>query len=113
MPYWTREVYVFTFESERPGSDLHARMFAPALGVGEDPATGAAATALPGYLAKRQTRREGTLRWVAEQGFEMGRPSILEIEADLREGQITAIRVGGRSALVSEGTMEIPETPSS
>jgi trans-2,3-dihydro-3-hydroxyanthranilate isomerase len=107
-PYWSSQVFVFSFEAEQPGSDLHARMFAPQLGVGEDPATGAAATALAGYLGVRDVRHAGTLRWVAEQGFEMGRPSILEIEADKEDGAITAIRVGGASVLVAEGTLEIP-----
>ena len=107
-PYWAPEIYFFSFEAVRPGSDLHARMFAPGLGVGEDPATGAAATALAAYLAARQPQASGTLRWIAEQGFEMGRPSILEIEADQRNGQVTAIRVGGCSVLISQGTMEVP-----
>lgn len=83
-------------------------MFAPAMGVAEDPATGAAATALAGYLGVRDTTAAGTLRWVVEQGFEMGRPSILEVEADKAAGRITAIRVGGASVMVSEGVMEVP-----
>jgi trans-2,3-dihydro-3-hydroxyanthranilate isomerase len=45
---------------------------------------------------------------VIEQGFEMGRPSILHLEADKRDGRITAVRVGGSSVLMSEGEMEIP-----
>lgn len=106
-PYWAQEIYVFTFEHEREGSDLHARMFAPRLGIGEDPATGAAATALAGYLGVRDARDDDTLRWVAEQGFEMGRPSILAIEADKRGGEITAIRVGGAAVLVSSGEMTV------
>ena len=106
--YWATEVYLFSFETEQAGADLHARMFAPAMGIGEDPATGAAATALAGYLAARDRAADGTLRWVAEQGFEMGRPSILEIEADRQDGRITAIRVGGASVMVCEGSMEVP-----
>jgi trans-2,3-dihydro-3-hydroxyanthranilate isomerase len=46
---------------------------------------------------------------VVEQGFEMGRPSILEVEADKRSGQIVAVRVGGSSVLVCEGEMEVPD----
>ncbi len=56
----------------------------------------------------RDPRRDGTLRWMIEQGFEMGRPSLLEAEADKKNGALAAIRVGGASVLVSEGTMEIP-----
>jgi trans-2,3-dihydro-3-hydroxyanthranilate isomerase len=107
---WAPSVYLFTGDPELEGSDLRARMFAPALGVDEDPATGSAATALAGYLGIRHSLREGTLRWVVEQGFEMGRPSLLQVEADKEQGKIREIRVGGASVLVSEGTMEIPDT---
>jgi trans-2,3-dihydro-3-hydroxyanthranilate isomerase len=102
------EVFVFAEEGERPGSDIHARMFAPAIGVPEDPATGSAAVALAGYLAARDARRDGTLRWRIEQGFEMGRPSILEAEADKKDGEVVATRVGGSTVLVTEGTMTLP-----
>lgn len=105
--YWTHELFVFAFDPERPGSDVRARMFAPGLNVLEDPATGSACAALGGYLGARDPRADGTLRWVVEQGFEMGRPSILEIETDKAAGAITGVRVGGSSVVVCEGTMEI------
>lgn len=104
---WASEIFVFARGGERRGSDFHARLFAPGLNVAEDPATGSANAALAGYLAARDGRRSGTLQWVVEQGFEMGRPSILEVEADLAEGSVTAVRVGGATVLVSEGTMAI------
>jgi trans-2,3-dihydro-3-hydroxyanthranilate isomerase len=101
--YWTEKVFVFCDDPERPGSHFRARMFAPTISVPEDPATGSACAAFGGYLGKRDTRVDGTLRWVVEQGFEMGRPSILEVEVDKRAGAITAVRVGGSSVLVSRG----------
>ncbi len=101
--YWTTKVFVFCRDPELPGSHYRARMFAPTIGVPEDPATGSACVAFGGYLAKRDQRNDGTLRWVVEQGFEMGRPSILEVEAEKRGGTITALRVGGNSVLVSKG----------
>jgi trans-2,3-dihydro-3-hydroxyanthranilate isomerase len=104
---WAREVFVFARDGERAGSDLHGRMFAPAFGIAEDPATGSAAAALAGYLAQRSTQRDGTLHWRLEQGFEMGRPSILDIEADVESGAVTAARVGGSSVLVCEGEMAV------
>ncbi|MFL5607119.1 MAG: PhzF family phenazine biosynthesis protein [Gemmatimonadaceae bacterium] len=105
----TKEIFVFAPGGDRPGSDYHARMFAPGLSVPEDPATGSANAALAGYLAARHPagRRDGTLRWMVEQGFEMGRPSMLEVEADVAAGAIKAVRVGGASVLVCDGTMEI------
>ena len=97
-------VMVFAADAERPGSDIRARMYSPSVAVAEDPATGSACACLAGYLAAR-TPRDGTLKWVVEQGFEMGRPSILEIEADKNAGKITAVRVGGRTVLVSKGEL--------
>ena len=105
--YITDKVMLFAMDAEHPGHDVRARMYAPRIGVPEDPATGSAAAALAGYLAVRDSRRDGTLRWVIEQGFEMGRPSILEIEADMNGGQITGVRVGGRTVLVCEGNMTL------
>jgi len=111
VSYWAPHIYLFTYDAERPGSQLRARMFAPALGISEDPATGGAAVALAGYLGVRDSTRQGTLRWVIEQGVEIGRPSILEIEADKANGTVVAVRVGGAAVPMSEGTMEIPALP--
>lgn len=104
---WASEVFVFARGGERAGTDFRARMFAPGLRVAEDPATGSACAAFAGYLAARDARQDGTLRWTIEQGFEMGRPSMLEVEADVRHGTLVAVRVGGASVLISEGTMEV------
>jgi trans-2,3-dihydro-3-hydroxyanthranilate isomerase len=103
----TSEVFLFATEGEQSGSDVHARMFAPGLGITEDPATGSAAAALAGYLGTRDSRPNGTLRWVVEQGFEMGRPSILEVEADKENGRVVRSRVGGSSVIVTAGTMTL------
>jgi len=105
--YITDKVFVFAMDGEGPDSDVRARMFAPGIGVPEDPATGSACVALGGYLADRDPRFDGTLRWIVEQGFEMGRPSILEVEADKKNGAVTAARVGGKTVVVCEGTMTL------
>jgi trans-2,3-dihydro-3-hydroxyanthranilate isomerase len=105
--YITNMVFVFAMEAERPGSQVRARMFAPVIGVPEDPATGSAAVGLGGYLASRDPRRDGLLSWRIEQGFEMGRPSILDVEVDKRGGEITGVRVGGQTVMVSEGKMDL------
>ena len=106
--YWTQEVFLFSYETEGQGAALHARMFAPVLGIGEDPATGSAAAALAGYLARRERLTSGSARWIIEQGFEMGRPSRIELEADAANGKLTAVRVGGQSVVVSEGHLHVP-----
>ena len=104
---WASMIMVFSRDPEREGSDIRARMYAPGISVPEDPATGSACAALGGYLAARDTRQEGTLRWVVEQGFEMGRPSILEVEVDKAAGAISAVRVGGASVMMSEGSIRV------
>ena len=106
--YWAPEVMVVAKDPEIDGSDLRARVFVPGHSIPEDPATGSAAASLAGYLAARETAPNGSFRWVKEQGFEMGRPSMLELEADKRDGTVVAVRVAGDAVLVSEGTMTFP-----
>ncbi len=105
--YWAPDIMVVARDPELEHSDLRARVFVPGLSVPEDPATGSCAAALAGYLAAREAAPTGTFRWVMEQGFEMGRPSILELEADKRDGAIAAVRVAGEAVLVCEGAMEM------
>jgi len=88
------------------GCDIRARVFIPGSTVPEDPATGSANACLAGLLAKR-TPRDGLLTWEVAQGVEMGRPSRLHIEAHKSGGVIDAIRVGGATVLMSEGTMTV------
>ena len=106
---WAPHLYPFVYDAETEGATLRARMFAPAMGIEEDPATGAAASALAGYLAALNKSADKTHSWTIEQGFEMGRPSLLEVEADVEGGEVVAIRVGGATVLVSQGEMAIPE----
>ncbi|MHB1225692.1 MAG: PhzF family phenazine biosynthesis protein [Gemmatimonadaceae bacterium] len=101
------EVMVFAMDAEAPGTDVRARVFVPGLSVPEDPATGSACAALGGYLAARTPRDGGTLRWVVEQGIEMGRPSCLEVEAEKTDGRITAVHVGGAAVLVCHGEISV------
>jgi trans-2,3-dihydro-3-hydroxyanthranilate isomerase len=104
--YWAPQILVFSRDAEREDADVHARVFVPGLSVPEDPATGSAATALGAYLAARDTRADGTLRWVVEQGIEMGRPSLLEIVVEKTGGDIQSVKVGGETVMVSEGQIE-------
>ena len=107
----TQCVMIFTFETEHPESTVHVRMFAPLLGVPEDPATGA----LGAYLVHRASassalRRavkvtEPTTYIVSEQGTEINRPSMLYVEVDSKGEEITAVRVGGQVVLVAEGVV--------
>jgi trans-2,3-dihydro-3-hydroxyanthranilate isomerase len=81
-------------------------MFAPALGVPEDPATGSANGALGAYLVHhRAVPVDATTHIISEQGAEIGRPSKLYIEVDSAGGQIAAVRVGGQVVPVARGVM--------
>lgn len=89
------------------GVDIAARAFLPGAAVPEDPATGSANACLAGYLAAR-TPRDGILRWEVAQGVEMGRASRLSLEVAKQAGVIEAVRVGGATVLITEGTMQVP-----
>jgi len=83
-------------------------MFAPLLGVSEDPATGSAAAAFAGYVGARSSTADGTVSFTVHQGVEMGRPSRLDVEVDLSGGVIESVRVGGASVLITSGTLFVP-----
>lgn len=87
--------------------DIRTRMFAPFDGVPEDPATGSANAALGALLAGYDPATSGSYHWRVAQGFEMGRPSVLEVAAEKRDGEVVEARVGGTSVLVSEGEIEV------
>jgi trans-2,3-dihydro-3-hydroxyanthranilate isomerase len=93
-------VYVFTPKGLLPNGDLHGRMFAPEIGITEDPATGSANGPLACYLFKYGIKK-GPL--ISEQGFEMNRPSILYIEIESEKEMIKKVKVGGQAVLVGQG----------
>jgi trans-2,3-dihydro-3-hydroxyanthranilate isomerase len=88
------------------GSDrLTVRMFAPALGIAEDPATGSAAAALGGYLVAGRSLPDGDYQWAIAQGAAVQRPSELTVRVTLLDGLVDRVRVGGCSVLMSEGVI--------
>jgi trans-2,3-dihydro-3-hydroxyanthranilate isomerase len=106
--FWAPQIYAFSFEAQAHDATVHARAFTHAVGIPEDPATGSAASGLAGYLARRERVGDGTAKWRVEQGIEIGRPSLIDIEADIRDGAVTSVRVGGPSVVVSEGHLMVP-----
>jgi trans-2,3-dihydro-3-hydroxyanthranilate isomerase len=107
--HWAPNVFLFTREVDTPATDLRARMFAPAHGVSEDPATGSAVAALAGVLAPLDPREDARLQLQIDQGVELGRPSRLQLNFVKRAGEVAEVRVSGSAVLVSEGEMEIPD----
>jgi trans-2,3-dihydro-3-hydroxyanthranilate isomerase len=114
-PAWSRtlapsrspHVFLFAGRLEHGGS-LHARMFAPALGVEEDAATGSACAALVGALASRPEIGDGDLRLAVRQGVVMGRPSTIEALARKRGGRVVSVGVAGAVSAVATGEIEAP-----
>ena len=113
LPRWRDLLAGYPTQKVYPVARLDAlqwrvRMFAPGLGVAEDPATGSAAASFAGWLAQQlREPRDGTLAVRLEQGIEMGRPSELHVEFDRSAGCITAVRVGGAAVMVAEGTLAL------
>ena len=102
------QVFVFTREVEGAGSTVHSRMFAPGMGITEDPATGAASGPLGSYLVRYGlVECDAAADIVSEQGIEMGRPSYIKIRIERRGEEITAVRVGGQCHFMGEGFIEI------
>ena len=99
--------YLYTRECVHHASAFHARMFWPAAGVIEDPATGAAAAAFAGVVHQFDTPPDGWHKRNIEQGFEMGRPSLINMSLEVAAGKLTGARIGGHSVRVSSGTIEV------
>ena len=109
---WAPHLYVFTTDTTDPAPtdsrlDIRARMFAPSMGISEDPATGAAAAALAALLSETDATLGSPRPWVIGQGIEMGRPSRLHIAARRHSDGMVSVDVGGSAVLVGEGRLRI------
>jgi trans-2,3-dihydro-3-hydroxyanthranilate isomerase len=82
------------------------RMFAPGIGVAEDPATGAAAAALAGWLA-RYAGSDGRQTWEILQGQEIGRPSTIALDYQMAGNAACRVRVGGCAVVVARGSLTL------
>ena len=95
-------IYPFTLETCDDQNSIHARGFAPFIGIPEDPGTGSVASAL-GYYLHDKNFKEKTI--IIEQGYEMKRQSNIFVEIGSAEAKNTEIRVGGKVRLVFKGTL--------
>jgi trans-2,3-dihydro-3-hydroxyanthranilate isomerase len=101
-------IYVFTGETLGSSSTVHSRSFAPFVGIPEDPATGSAAGALGAYLVRHKVIENlDSSRIIIEQGFEMDRPSLIQVNVGKFDEKIHSIQVGGQAITVLEGNMQI------
>ena len=100
-------VWLYTRETEQETSHVHARMFAPKLGVAEDPATGSALAAFAGVAMRFERPEDGEHLLIVEQGFEMGRPSLMTLEMGVRGGRLAGASIGGGVVSVMQGTLDL------
>ena len=114
-PHWSQMItvlgvdlaYVYTRGGDNPKTSFRSRAFAPTGGIKEDPATGSATALLAAQLLKAEALKDGTHKWQLEQGYEMGRPSDLFLEADVNQGKLAAVRVGGSDIRLMRGEIEL------
>ncbi|GAM97627.1 phenazine biosynthesis protein PhzF like [alpha proteobacterium U9-1i] len=99
------ECFIYTRAERDAPHSFRARMFAPELGIIEDPATGGAAAAFAGALARFEKLDDGWHTLPILQGVEMGRPSLIGLEINIEAGALAGVRIAGKAVKVSEGTL--------
>jgi len=99
--------YLYTRQCVHTTSAFHARMFAPEVGVTEDPATGSAAVGFAAAAFAFDEYPDGTHKRIVEQGYEMGRPSHITLTLVVKGGRLTVVRIGGHAVRVAEGRLKV------
>jgi trans-2,3-dihydro-3-hydroxyanthranilate isomerase len=97
-------ILLFAPQTRDPKNNLSVRVFADYYGVPEDPATGAANGCLAGYLVMHRYFGTDQIDIRVEQGHEIGRPSLIMLRAQKRDGEVE-VHVGGRVILVAKGEL--------
>ena len=97
-----KAILIFCRETYDEENDLNVRMFADYLGITEDPATGSGNGCLAGYLVKHRFFGKDRVDLRVEQGYEIGRPSLLLLKAENKFEEIEVL-VGGRTIMVAKG----------
>jgi trans-2,3-dihydro-3-hydroxyanthranilate isomerase len=100
-------VFVYTGDTADAKHTFHARMFGSGLGVHEDPATGSAAAGFAGVLMQFQALADGDHTILIEQGYEMGRPSLITLGLDISGGVLTEASIGGFAVVTARGTLDL------
>lgn len=100
-----KSIFVFCPETYHAENDINARMFDDYHGISEDPATGSANGCLAAYLVKNRYYGTKNIDVKVEQGYEIGRPSLLLLKAQEEEGETIAVYVGGKVIMVARGEL--------
>ena len=103
---YAESVFLYTLDEEGD-ADFRARMFSPGLGNEEDAATGAAAAAFPAVLLDAEPFVDAHHKVRIDQGFEMGRPSRIDLGFTVKDGKLVDATIGGSAVVVGEGVLHI------
>lgn len=98
--------FLYCRETSHNTAHFHARMFAPGQGIPEDPATGAAVAAFAGVVTRHDQPPGGEHRYAIEQGYEMGRPSLIQMSLVMHDSHLQTVRIGGHAVRVADGEIE-------
>jgi len=101
----TLAAYVYCRGGVDHRASFHARMFAPDMGIVEDPATGGAVAAMSGAIRHFDALADGHHALVVEQGVEMGRPSRIDLHLEIKNRSIVRARIGGNAVKLAAGTL--------
>jgi trans-2,3-dihydro-3-hydroxyanthranilate isomerase len=99
--------FIYSRETVGEAHHYYARMFAPGSGIAEDPATGSAVAAFAGAIMAFERPRDGEHVFIIEQGFDMGRPSLIRLVLTVAQGQLTKAAIGGSAVIIAEGTLRL------
>ncbi|MBN2512996.1 MAG: PhzF family phenazine biosynthesis protein, partial [Sedimentisphaerales bacterium] len=99
-----RMMFIFCPQAQNPANHIHCRMFGHLYGVPEDPATGSANSCLAAYLTRYRYFGDSSIDIRVEQGYEMGRPSLLYLQAQ-QHNDTFDLRVGGKTHIIAAGTL--------
>ncbi|MFN3892284.1 MAG: PhzF family phenazine biosynthesis protein [Beijerinckiaceae bacterium] len=99
--------FIYCGDTIGEGRHVHARMFAPSLGIAEDPATGGAVAAFAGVCMEYERPADGEHQIIVEQGFAMGRPSLINLGMRVEAGQLVSATIGGAAVIVTEGSIDL------
>lgn len=101
--------FVFTLDSEMDGVLTHGRMFAPAIGIDEDPVTGNAHGPLGAYLVRHglAEHKGSSFSFLGEQGSAIGRSGIVSVTVDIEQGEPSLVKIGGRAHIAFKTEIQL------
>ncbi len=101
---------IFCIGAQSADADIHVRAFAPDAGVPEDPVTGSSNGCTAAFIAKHSLMpvRDGEIRYVAEQGLEMGQPGRVHLRVSGLPDE-PAVHVGGQAVTLLHGEITLPD----